>query len=124
MFALHECSAGRLAVALYGRTIVGMFDTYRPAKEHVCPACGTPLTEWQGKDAQCALFVWKEGIAFPIEHPVAEECQFSQEELAVKRLPDQFEIYSYDCPRHHPINARCKCTNGVWSVTEIETYAV
>ena len=101
---------------------MGMFDTYLPAKSHTCPACGEPLTEWQGKDAQCGLFVWKEGVAFPIEHPVAEECQFSPEELSVKRLPDTFDIYSYDCPRHHPINAHCRCINGVWSVTELESY--
>ena len=103
---------------------MGMFDTYHPEKSYRCPVCATPLTEWQGKEADCGLFVWKEGVAAPIDHPVCEESQLSPEELATKRLPDRFDIYSYDCEQHHPINAHCQCINGVWSITEIEDYAV
>jgi hypothetical protein len=101
-----------------------MFDTYRPSGQLKCPACGALLTEWQGKDGPCGLLVWKQGVASPIGDQLTEECRLSSPELALKRLPDRFEIYSYDCRSHQPVTARCMCVNGVWSVTEIEEHAV
>ena len=47
---------------------MGMFDWYKPVPLLNCPVCGKTLSEWQGKDADCLLFVWQQGLANPIEH--------------------------------------------------------
>ena len=44
---------------------MGMFDWYQPALPIACPACGHALSEWQGKDGPCDLFVWVEGKPSP-----------------------------------------------------------
>jgi hypothetical protein len=36
---------------------MGMFDWYKPEPLLDCPVCGKTLSEWQGKDADCLLFV-------------------------------------------------------------------
>lgn len=36
-------------------------------------------------------------------------------------LPEEFTIYSHDCPRHQPIDARCRCDDdGVWNETKVQ----
>ena len=98
---------------------MGMFDTYRPKGPPKCPACGHPLTEWQGKEGPNALFVWEEGIAYPVDQPVVEECKLPLERRMQWRLPASFTIYSYDCDTHHLIYAKCKAVGDTWSVTEV-----
>lgn len=99
---------------------MSMFDWYRPKGTYNCPACGTALAEWQGKDGPCALFVWKQGSRNPVDQKVEdEELQWSDEEKRQFTLPESFVIYSYDCPHHQPIEAECTCVDGVWETTEI-----
>ena len=102
---------------------MGMFDWYRPAGEVRCPVDGHPLEVWQGKDGPRLLLVWQEGIGHPVEHRVDEEVRFTAAELAdgwADTLPRVFVIYSYDCPRHQPIEARCTTRDGIWAATEVE----
>lgn len=95
-----------------------MFDWYKPTQHLECPVCKVALNEWQGKDGPNALFVWREGEISPIDQPIDEECQISEEVRGTFRLPEEFEIYSYDCERHR-VSAKCITKDGVWSETNI-----
>jgi hypothetical protein len=97
---------------------MGMFDWYRPAGHLECPICLSPLREWQGKDASCALFVWKQGVATPIEQAVDADIRAQPEVVQSTRLPDAFQIYSHDCPLHR-VTAACQTASGVWTATRI-----
>ena len=44
---------------------MGMFDYYQPSEKIFCPFCNVELNEWQGKDADCALLLWKQGQSYP-----------------------------------------------------------
>ncbi len=95
---------------------MSMFDWYRPTDNPKCPKCGAQLKDWQGKDGPCALFVWEQGQRNPIIQKVEdEELQWTDEEKCRFVLPDNFTIYSYDCPNHQPVVAKCTCIDGVWS---------
>lgn len=96
-----------------------MFDTYKPSRSVRCPTCGRELEKWQGKDGPCARFVWTEGSAAPIAQDVDDEIALPVAERAAIRLPETFTIYSYDCPEHGPIEARCRCVDGVWVGTVV-----
>ena len=76
----------------------GMFDHYHPKPALLCPICGASGLEWQGKDGPCALFVWEQGQAAPVDHRVDDECKISLDDRAEIRLPIRFEIY-----------AKCRC---------------
>ena len=95
-----------------------MFDTYKPAQNLKCPVCGSALKEWQSKDGPCALFVWAEGVAGPIGQD-ADDMNISVSERKKRRLPDVFEIYSYDCNCPFPVSAICESKNGVWVSTKV-----
>jgi hypothetical protein len=72
---------------------MGMFDWYEP-RQISCPECGTALDRWQGKDGPCALFVWREGEASPIRQAVEAEVALLPGDLATRRVPASFGIYS------------------------------
>lgn len=99
---------------------MGLYDWYRPKAPLACPSCGQPLTEWQGKEAACALLVWEEGSAAPIDQRVDEDVRLEAWELHRFRLPAAFAIYSFDCPAHQPLVADCSCADGVWTVTRLQ----
>jgi len=101
---------------------MGMFDWYQPAGELNCPVCGQPLREWQGKDDACALFIWREGVKHPVDQQVSDDIRWSDEELLQFALPPTFEIYSYDCPNHQPIDAVCTTEDETWSSTVIQPF--
>jgi len=97
---------------------MGMFDWYEPDPALSCPDCGTPLREWQGKEGENALFVWKQGKSSPVDQRVDEELKLPPEQLLSRCLPAEFEFYSYDCPRHRII-AQGKTRGGVWTESKI-----
>ena len=99
---------------------MSMFDTYRPACRKACPVCGAQLENWQGKDGPCALFVWAEGSRNPVDQEIEDETvRWPADDIGRFRLPDEFTIYSYDCPTHQPIEAECSCVEGIWSKTQV-----
>jgi hypothetical protein len=100
---------------------MGMFDRYKPALSLSCPACKAPLREWQGKDGPNGLFVWRQGHIAPIDQDASEDAKLEPEVMAKKRLPEEFQIYSYDCPDHGPIRARCETKEGIWISSKIES---
>jgi len=98
-----------------------MFDWYRPQKHLRCPVDGHALKEWQGKDGPCGLFVWREGVKHPVDQLVDDEdVRWSVKERERFTLPSNFAIYSYDCPAHQPINAKCSTREGIWISTVIQ----
>ena len=96
--------------------IMGFFDTYKPAEPIKCPVCSRSVTEWQGKQGPCGLFVWEEGIAHPTGQEAGEVNILKQNREKV-RLPEEFEIYSYECGCPFPVEAICKTVDGIWSET-------
>jgi len=103
---------------------MGMFDWYQPNGTLYCPVCKKELTEWQGKDGPNGLFVWKQWELGPIDQRASEDCKLSPADLARWRLPAKFEIYSYDCPDHFPVVARCRTAkDGAWSETDVSQIA-
>ena len=97
---------------------MGMFDWYLPKPVLTCPVCGIELMEWQGKDGPCGLFVWAQGVAYPVDQPVELECRLDENERQHVRLPNTFSIYTYDCNRHK-VTATCSVTDGIWIATQI-----
>lgn len=90
-----------------------MFDYFRPLPDLACPACGQAGLEWRGTDGPCALLVWAQGQAAPVDQVTPEECQTPSERRYSFRLPARFEI-----------NADCQCPTSLAAVgtTEHETW--
>src|SRR6185503_3776041 len=102
---------------------MGMFDYYQPQSVLACPVCGKPLGEWQGKDGPCGLFVWRQGVAAPIDQIVSDDARLESEALARVRLPTSFSIYAYCCSDRYAVEARCSAPGNVWSDIELVTAA-
>ena len=102
---------------------MGMFDYYRPTGQRRCPVCRRSLLEWQGKDGPNGLLIWAEGNAAPVDQDVDEDLKVPIGERQAIRLPRKFEIYSFDCPEHQPIDADCECDDsGVWTRTVLRDF--
>jgi hypothetical protein len=100
---------------------MGMFDTFIAEPPLRCRSCGSAVSDFQGKDGPCALFVWKQGVAGPVQQTVDEEYAVSDAERATFRLPDEFEFHA-DCPRCHAwITGTGYCSSHVWTST---TYGI
>ena len=95
-----------------------MFDWYKPSQNLECPVCKVALFEWQGKGGPNGLFIWREGELSPVDQLVDDDCKISQDARGSFRLPENFEIYSYDCERHRVL-ANCVTRDGAWSETNI-----
>ena len=97
---------------------MGMFDYYRPKPEIACPVCAVSGLEWQGKQGPCALFVWEQGQAGPVDQIMDDDWKISLQQRTEHRLPARFELY-----------ARCHCSTfltavgftqeGLWARTEL-----
>jgi hypothetical protein len=103
---------------------MSLFDYYQPEPRLHCPVCRRPLeSEWQGKDGSCAMFVWRQGTAAPIEQRVDDDIRWSENELSRFRLPPMFLIRTRCCGGQFAVEAECKTTDGVWSNTILVTAA-
>ena len=91
-----------------------MFDWFEPSDHFRCPLCADSLDGWQGKDGPCGLFVWREGVAHPVDQRIDEEVALEPDRRAEMALPETFEIYTY-CSNHHRVSMTCRCQDGVWS---------
>lgn len=104
---------------------MGMFDYYEPSPPIECPKCGQPMTGWQGKDVLPALFVWRQGVAAPIDQRVDPEVRALPERTATFRVSPTFWIYGGECECGYRFDdsrfsVRCTASDGVWRTTEIE----
>lgn len=100
---------------------VGMFDWYQP-RAIACPRCGAALVEWQGKDGPCALFVYREGDAAPVDQRVDDDARIAVTDRARFALSRSVAIYSYDC-EHAPVHAIARVVGGVWVETRLSAPA-
>ncbi len=99
-----------------------MLDEYIPDPPLDCPACGSVLDGWQGKDGPNALMIWQQGVAGPIDQAIDdEEVKLEPERLAKFRLPDRFSIYTTCCGRGFFVEANCYTNDETWSRTELVT---
>jgi hypothetical protein len=103
---------------------MGLFDTYIPDPPLSCPVCGTLIERWQGYDADCLLFTWKQGQRHPIRHDWPEECvEDEQQFLQSHTLPASFAFYAWDCKcDRQPLAAYGFCEDGVWVRSEFVTH--
>jgi len=60
---------------------MGTIDYYEPDPELTGLRCRRILNGWQGKDAENALFIWKQGVRHPTMQCVDENLRLSAEEL-------------------------------------------
>ena len=98
---------------------MGMFDYYVPDPPIACSKCGKPLDGWQGKnDLHPALFVWKQGVAAPIDQRVDDEWRGLPDVISAARLPNG-EIWIYGGKCECGFNAdgifRGWVENGIWT---------
>lgn len=101
---------------------MGMFDWYEPEPPLTCPVCGAALRERQGKDAASFLFVWRQGVASPIEQRMDADDKAPDDDREAMRLPERFGIYSYDCAEHPCVEAVCSTEGDVWTRTEVQPW--
>ena len=95
---------------------MGMFDYFRPNPDIGCPVCGQTDLEWQGADGPCALFVWVQGQASPIDQIASDDSRISRRDSF--RLPARFEIFA-DCRCPTSLAAVGVTKQGVWTQTEL-----
>jgi hypothetical protein len=116
---LSSRSDATLREPSYARA-VGMFDWYEPTPPLSCPRCAARLDEWQGKDGECALWVWREGHVDPVDQRVDPEWRSSG--LAAP-LRARFEIYT-TCSQGHHVEAFGEAPDGIWTRTTLITAPV
>ena len=105
-----------------GNKFMGMFDWYEPIPTLSCPVCKRELSEWQGTDGRCGLFVFRQGGKAPVAQRVDDECQISLEAREKVRLPKTFRIRSCDCGCPFPVVASCITDpEGTWTESVVVT---
>jgi hypothetical protein len=92
---------------------MGMLDYYQPSEKIHCPICKIELKDWQGKDANCALLLWKQGQPYPDSTLHDEEIEMPEEVRRTWRLPQKFVFYSHDCEKHC-VYVEGQTKNEVW----------
>ena len=99
---------------------MGMIDYYEPDPELACPRCGRGLSGWQGKDAENALFLWKQGARHPTMQCVDEDHRLSAEELTQFVLPEKFTIYTHcTCSTKFFLEAVGTSVDCIWLQTKL-----
>lgn len=104
---------------------MGLFDYYEPDPPILCPKCGAPLSGWQGKDVHPALFVWRQGVAAPVDQRVDPDIRALPERMATFRVSPEFWIYGGECECGYRFDdsrfgVRCTAPDGVWRTAEID----
>lgn len=101
---------------------MGLFDEYEPNPPVACPTCGGALEGFQGKDAECALLVWRQGVAAPVAQSGDEGWNLAAAALSTLRLPERFELYSA-CERcGHLVFFTGFCSEGIWTETVLGSH--
>jgi hypothetical protein len=98
---------------------MGLFDWYEPDPPLTCPVCGRPLSRWQGKDGPREMFVWRQGRAAPVGILLDDVDPIVALGDGEPRLPRRFRLKSWDCERHHPVEAEGETAGGVWVRTRL-----
>lgn len=105
-------------VPLLGKEAMGMFDHFEPVPP--IEVDGVVLSGWQGKAGPCALYIWRQGKASPIEHAVDQEWKEKPAVVAGIRLPEgESLIYTTHPNDKRWINAAILVRNGTWVETRL-----
>lgn len=104
---------------------MGLYDYYEPDPPIECPKCGGPLSGWQGKDSHPALFVWRQGVAAPVEQRVDLEVRAFPDKMLTLRPSPEFWIYGGACQCGYTFDdarfrVHCTAPDGVWRTTRLE----
>jgi hypothetical protein len=94
-----------------------MFDWYEPVPQLDCPVCGASLDDWQGSDADNVMFVWRQGIASPVDWRIDPDLQ-TPAGRDQARLPMTFSLGTDDLAGHR-IVAEGSAPGGTWSSTRL-----
>lgn len=98
---------------------MGLYDFYQP-NTIACPKCKAELEGWQGKDGPCALFLWREGAAHPIDQPIDVGARIDRKRFIDFTLPARFSLYAEcgNCTRRFDALGFCDDSN-VWVQTRL-----
>ncbi|GAA5484393.1 hypothetical protein [Haloferula sargassicola] len=100
---------------------MGLFDWFEPDPPVRCLKCKTGTVHgWQEKHSEHGLFLWRQGIAAPVDQPIDEECKIEEEKRAARRLPqgDDLAIYYGDCDQcgtTFPYRLRLNFSGDTWT---------
>lgn len=94
-----------------------MLDWYIPHPQILCPSCGRPLSDWQGKGGPCALLVFRQGVAVPIDQRATDDARLDATRLVRMRVAEQFNIDADCCD--YAFVAECTASDGVWINTKL-----
>lgn len=73
---------------------MGLYDHYDPIPEIACPNCSSSLHGWQGKDAACALFLWRQEHPHPVDQTIDDDTRIPPSRYAEFSLPQTFCFYT------------------------------
>ena len=102
---------------------MGLFDQYQPDPPIQCPRCETLLADFEGKEGECRLLVWRQGHKSPIGF-VELNVTTNNDETSVEafRLPAEFEIYTVCGKCERNVDVTGFCDDGVWSTSVLGRY--
>ena len=96
---------------------MGMFDWYQPDPPIVCD--GLEVVDWQGGDGPCALYVWRQHFAAPVDQVVDSEVRGRPEVMEASRLPEgESTIHATSPSDSKLLFATIVVKDGVWIETK------
>ena len=97
--------------------LMGLYDHYKPEPPICCPRCNAVLDGWQGKDSQCAMVIWQQGIQSPVGvvGDAGNRSTRFLDSISSFRLPAQFEIYTSCSSCQQNVDVTGFCEHGIWT---------
>ncbi|MES2597101.1 MAG: hypothetical protein V4662_17275 [Verrucomicrobiota bacterium] len=97
---------------------IGMFDHFQP--EPALCVDGEALPGWQGKAGPCALYIWRQHCAAPVDQAVDEGVRGKPEVMVASRLPEGEALIYTEHPRNgEMVYATILVRDGVWIETTL-----
>jgi len=93
---------------------MSFFDYFEPVPKRRCRECFASLSDWQGNEEEGVFFLWRQGVAAPIDQVMASEDKCSLENRERSRLPECFTFSTSceTCGKWHNIEGLC--IDGIW----------
>lgn len=100
---------------------MGFFDWFEPDPPVHCLKCKNGIVRgWQEKHSGHGLFLWRQGVAAPVDQLIDDEWKLPKEELSGMRLPQDQELSIYygscdSCGALFPFHLDLAFTNDTWT---------
>lgn len=100
---------------------MGLFDWFEPDPPVHCLKCKNGVVRgWQEKHSGHCLFLWRQGVAAPVDQLVDDELKVPKEELSEMRLPQDQELSIYcgrcdSCGAFFPFHLDLAFANDTWT---------